>query len=198
MTAQNPAQASTLAGRRVQPGGPLSGAVKREGATPRPSPRSLYIAAVEPHGFKPPGWGGRDMRDRSFIYIIQNGDLVKVGFSNNVSARLNTLSAGSPRGLRLRCTREVPALFVKQVEAQAHEALASFAVGREWFRTTSTQARLALDPIAKRSWAAFAAYRNALHVVFSDDEQNQYERENIGCLLFSDRLTDDLVETHWL
>lgn len=114
-----------------------------------------WNAVLAPHGFKYPSHGlDRTLRDETTLYFVQREDLVKVGITRNMATRMNGLRLGSPRGLYLRGQRGVPSLLARQVEKQTHDALAEFAIGREWFRTTPAVARAAAIPICKRSWDA--------------------------------------------
>lgn len=97
---------------------------------------------------------GSTAHDVTRLYIMQLGDLVKVGLARDVQARLNTFQLGCPVGLQLRASRKVPLAFARQVELGTHAALADVAHGREWFRTTPEVALAAALPLVQRSWRA--------------------------------------------
>lgn len=69
----------------------------------------------------------------TFVYVIQDRDLVKVGVSDNPEQRCAAISAKhGPTQLRFtfQATREAAAF----IESSAHRKLASVSVGGEWFR----------------------------------------------------------------
>lgn len=118
-----------------------SGATREKLTAERPSDVTI------PFGFRIMSMtGDRGPRDALYIYLIQSGDMVKVGVSNNPK-----------RGLYLRGSYPVPAVFAYQVERQIHAALKDYAAGREWFRVTSATARAAAKPIIKRAFDAHYA-----------------------------------------
>jgi DNA-binding MarR family transcriptional regulator len=90
-------------------------------------------------------------RATTYVYVMESGDLVKVGISRNVEGRRKWLSSAAT-------AVEIAASFgpftpatARKIEVSAHEALAAHAVRSEWFRVDRTHAieavRLALVSI---------------------------------------------------
>lgn len=73
----------------------------------------------------------RDDHDRGFVYFIDSGELVKIGFTiYPVERRLRTLQATSPTKLRL-----VGATYAhKVVERRLHKKFGHLRAHGEWFR----------------------------------------------------------------
>lgn len=122
MTTQNPAQGSvSFSGdERVQPDGPLSGEVKREGA-------SAYQLAPKRRGQPAKAWCS--------VYLVTNGErLTKVGMSTDPTKRLNSLRTATAEKLALEHTwrltsRDGAAAF----ERALHHAFNWGRARREWF-----------------------------------------------------------------
>lgn len=62
---------------------------------------------------------------RSVLYFIQSLDLVKVGIATDLAKRVCTFQLGNPHPLDVK-SRAIPRALAKQVEQQAHMALAEW------------------------------------------------------------------------
>ncbi len=119
MTARNPAQASTLAGGRVQPDGPLSGAVKREGA---------------PYTVKP-----KKGEPRCYCYVVNHGgDVVKIGHSRDPDKRLSDMRVGSPVTMRLYHSWRLTTPGAQALERRLHQLFKPEHSHGEWFEVFPT------------------------------------------------------------
>lgn len=67
----------------------------------------------------------------SNVYFIRSGPLVKIGFADDVAARLVQLQTGNPYGLQLVA---VLTEVTSKLERVYHKALAEHRVRGEWFR----------------------------------------------------------------
>jgi hypothetical protein len=74
------------------------------------------------------------------VYLIDGGDLHKIGRSTNVAQRLTQLQMSSPVVLKVVCLLET--VCMQQLEQQLHRAFKARRVYGEWFR-------LSLDDIAE-------------------------------------------------
>ncbi|WP_197458481.1 GIY-YIG nuclease family protein [Brevundimonas sp. GW460-12-10-14-LB2] len=88
---------------------------------------------------------------------------MKIGIAWDVKRRLHQLRAGCPDGLRLAGKIAIPSLLALQTEKKVHTALASHAIGREWFRTSPKEARATAAPICKIAHQAADALDQARH-----------------------------------
>lgn len=79
----------------------------------------------------------------SFVYVISDGDHVKVGRSDNPTTRLSSLQTGTTKKLALLhqfgCARP------KLVEARVHEELSDRRVTGEWFLVSPEEAIAAIS-----------------------------------------------------
>ena len=101
--------------------------------------------------FKQPVNIARNANRRRTLYVIQSGEFVKVGITDDVKKRLFSLQAGNPLPLRLRMSRTMPAALALQVEAMVHRVLAEHSIGREWFRIEAAVAVKAARPILREA-----------------------------------------------
>ena len=72
------------------------------------------------------------------IYIISDGELVKIGFSSNVKRRLKQLQTGNPKTLKLIATFDYKPrgrITERIMERRIHYLLRQFKIRRkgEWF-----------------------------------------------------------------
>jgi hypothetical protein len=80
-------------------------------------------------------------RAYGFVYAIKSLDLIKVGVAQNIENRMNTMRLNNPHGCELLFYRRTYAPYT--FERRMHELLADKAVGREWFRVTLEEVRIA-------------------------------------------------------
>lgn len=79
----------------------------------------------------------------SWIYGFQCGEFIKIGRSDNVGRRLRDLRLGNPNPVKIVLRRRhVRAALVERL---MHRVLREEAVGREWFKISPADARLAAD-----------------------------------------------------
>lgn len=73
----------------------------------------------------------------AYVYVIAEQDAespVKIGFSEDCRARLDTLQTGNPRLLELRALFRIESrAFAYEVENRAHRHFSSDGVRGEWF-----------------------------------------------------------------
>lgn len=121
-----------------------------------------WTSVVAPLGFKVPNVPvSGDFYARQTLYFICFDGLTKIGITRDLTARMHQFKLGTPKGLRVRATREIPSVLAKQIERRVHEALAKQAVGREWFKLQPGQGLAAAEPIIRDGWRAFRALDEA-------------------------------------
>lgn len=99
-------------------------------------------------------------RDYGFVYGIRSLDLIKIGVADDIQKRMKVMGLSNPHGLELVFYRNVFAPF--RFERRMHEILADKSVGREWFRVTTSELRVAAARAKSRSVSEFKnASRNA-------------------------------------
>lgn len=76
----------------------------------------------------------------SYLYVISDGKLVKIGFSINPEKRLSQLQTGHPDKLELIYREQVPDDKALILEQLIHKANNHLRVRREWFKLTQEQA----------------------------------------------------------
>lgn len=75
-------------------------------------------------------WRERPLIPRSFVYFIEAGGFIKIGFTTDLASRLLSLDTASPH--RLNVIRQEPGTLTD--EAAYHERFADLWVKGEWFR----------------------------------------------------------------
>src|ERR1017187_10028273 len=65
-----------------------------------------------------------------FIYAIESGGLVKIGWSRDPRRRLDKIRSDAPQDCELLGTRA----GTRKLEAEFHHKLAPYRARREWFR----------------------------------------------------------------
>lgn len=80
-------------------------------------------------------------REYGFVYAIKSLDLIKVGVAKDIEKRMNSMRLDNPRGCELLFYRRTYAPYT--FEKRMHELLVDKAVGREWFRVTLEEVRIA-------------------------------------------------------
>lgn len=68
-----------------------------------------------------------------YVYGIQSGEFIKVGFTTSIDARLHEMKLYNPHPLSVVMKRRVASGRAKAVEGRIHLLLADYSVGREWF-----------------------------------------------------------------
>lgn len=82
--------------------------------------------------------------ERAYIYGIQSGLFIKVGWTRNLEQRLHLFQAGNPHPIRIAVHRTVRSDIVCRVENRTHYLLHKYAIGREWFMTDVGTVRQAI------------------------------------------------------
>lgn len=86
------------------------------------------------------------------IYVVEAGDLVKVGVSNNVASRVNMLQVGNPHHVRVAWCARGETKEINRLEKAAHHRL--YELGHhfrgEWFSAVPEVARDAILEEAAR------------------------------------------------
>ncbi len=82
-----------------------------------------------------------------YLYIISDSSesVVKIGYSQDPSARLRSLQTGYPAVLRVYHSVAVPEDRVRLLERRLHQELSIYRTRGEWFRISAQQAALLLD-----------------------------------------------------
>jgi hypothetical protein len=87
---------------------------------------------------------------RGDVYGIRCGEFIKIGRAADVNDRIVTMGLYNPYPIDLVFTRRTAApLFY---ERKMHEILAAHAIGREWFKVTLDQVRLAASTTDVYIW----------------------------------------------
>lgn len=82
-----------------------------------------------------------------FIYIISDGDHVKIGISKTPERRLKQLQTGHPKKLVLYKVREVDAVSAKKLEAIIHRTCGNYRLKGEWFNMTRELAEASINDV---------------------------------------------------
>lgn len=78
-------------------------------------------------------------KGRSFLYVMVDDDLVKIGITNNLAKRLSDIRTARPT-VTLACSFSVRTEQAKSAEKRAHEICAPARIAGEWFRIDVTLA----------------------------------------------------------
>lgn len=70
----------------------------------------------------------------SFIYVMQSGEFVKIGYSGRPQDRLRSLLGSMPYDCSLVAHFEAPAAVILRIEAYLHRSLEKHRHRGEWFR----------------------------------------------------------------
>lgn len=82
----------------------------------------------------------------AFVYVISDGEFMKVGRASDVQARLRALQTGNARKLAIAAVREVSDdRAASKLESHIHRTLADDRVGGEWFKANLETIRPLLD-----------------------------------------------------
>lgn len=82
-----------------------------------------------------------------WMYGLQSGEFIKIGYAKNIRARVELLQLGNPHPVKVVLRRQ--SQHARMLERFTHTVLAERAVGREWFRVTPEEARIAADEAAR-------------------------------------------------
>ncbi len=76
---------------------------------------------------------------KDYIYFFSDGEFIKIGRSNNVKQRRNSMQAGSPRTITMICTIPCKTLDAgKKVERILHNRFAPYHIRGEWYDIKSS------------------------------------------------------------
>src|ERR1043166_3258559 len=84
----------------------------------------------------------------AWVYGIQSGLFIKIGIANSIPARLKIMNLYNPHPCKVVLRRQFQE--ARWVEMRMHEALAPYAVGREWFMVDATLVRAVATVVAKQ------------------------------------------------
>lgn len=73
------------------------------------------------------------IKDHTYLYVVEVGEMVKVGYAANLYIRLSNLRTDNPFEARMEAFWEMPKKVVLDVERFVHIALAAKHVRGEWF-----------------------------------------------------------------
>lgn len=108
-----------------------------------------------------------------FVYAIKSLDLIKVGVAKTIERRLEAMRLMNPHGCELIFYRRTYAPYA--FERRMHELLADKAIGREWFRVTLAEVRVASKTARLASIRAERAIR-ASERTFKNLAQSKTQR----------------------
>ncbi len=86
-----------------------------------------------------------------FIYIISDGDSVKIGISKTPEKRLKQLQTGHPKKLTLCNVREVPETRALKLERIIHRSCGHRRLKGEWFNMPLPLAEATVNDILMRT-----------------------------------------------
>lgn len=72
-----------------------------------------------------------DMGKSTFVYVIQSGQFIKIGFSANVEQRVASLQTNLPEKITIIRRWSTP--YAHEIEQKAHRLLKHYRVYGEWF-----------------------------------------------------------------
>jgi hypothetical protein len=81
---------------------------------------------------------------QNILYGIQSGDFIKIGITRHLVRRLEAARLFNPHPLKVVIRRNVWGGYARIVEIKAHQLLAQYALGREWFNVDVGIARAAV------------------------------------------------------
>lgn len=79
------------------------------------------------------------------LYLITDGEFMKIGVSTNIETRLRELQGGNARKLRVLHVMELPRSRIWKVERKAHKNLHHRHVRLEWFSCSEEEAVSAMN-----------------------------------------------------
>lgn len=84
--------------------------------------------------------------DRTFVYIAQIHDFVKIGMAANLYVRMSNMQVDSPYPVTVVSHYEVAKELARRIEKYAHVSFAEHRVSGEWFAISPQAAQ---DMVAK-------------------------------------------------
>lgn len=72
----------------------------------------------------------------SYIYIISDGEYIKIGKANDVEKRIKELQTGNPKELKIIRTIECDEIFATRIECELHKILDKHKIRGEWYSIT--------------------------------------------------------------
>lgn len=110
-----------------------------------------------------------------WVYGLQSGAFIKIGYSLNLKERLYTLQLGNPHPVRFVTRRFV--LSPAWLERRLHVLLEEHAVGREWFRISIEQARAAMKQGMRDMHASQTEERTRRNELLRKEAEREAKRE---------------------
>lgn len=108
-------------------------------------------------------------REYGFVYAIKSLDLIKVGVAKDIAKRMNAMRLDNPHGCELLFYRRTYAPYT--FEKRMHELLAEKAAGREWFRVTLEEVRVASKTARLASIRAERAVRSSFKAAMAKPQK---------------------------
>lgn len=86
-------------------------------------------------------------RRPQYVYVVTDGEHVKIGYACNVAARITALQTGSPRPISLLASYNVgmSVSAAKKAEKRAHQACRKLRIRGEWFEKEAASIVQSLD-----------------------------------------------------
>ena len=82
-----------------------------------------------------------------FVYLISDGDYIKIGVTNDIDQRVQSLQTGNPNQLTiLTC---IPCENARYIEGMLHGVFDDFKMQGEWFNLSESQIKIAVEKINK-------------------------------------------------
>lgn len=85
----------------------------------------------------------------AWVYGIQSGLFIKIGWAHNVADRLRTMNLYNPHPCKVVMRRHVE--DYGWIEKRMHRVLAPYSVGREWFLCDAALVRAAMDVVMQEA-----------------------------------------------
>lgn len=82
---------------------------------------------------------------KHWLYGIQSGRFLKIGITHSLAKRLASARAFNPHPLTILIRRSIPYSYARIIEKRAHQILADYSTGREWFSVDLETAKKAVD-----------------------------------------------------
>lgn len=112
----------------------------------------------------------------AILYGIQSGQMIKIGVARDLSRRLEQFRLHNPHELKVVIRRPVFERYIFQVEKRAHQLLAPYACGREWFGAPLPVIRSALKTAIAEAEERDLALRLADSAARQKREQSTVEK----------------------
>lgn len=123
----------------------------------------------------------------SWLYGVQSGLFIKVGYCQNIKSRLQQFRLCNPHPCTLVARAMVDPTYARAAEKRCHQMLGKYAIGREWFMTSKEIVRVAMkaavgefrESALNQQMKEAATQQNRVRRVRKDD-RGRYVFEDTG------------------